>query len=86
MQKEREERKTARTLKSVIEGTPGGNADHYKNKGLTGKAIRKTMKTKGRQNKAHHLVHACYLFDGRKRERATPVARLGERLEQPSVS
>jgi hypothetical protein len=57
-----------------------------KNKGLTGKAIRKTMKTKGRQNKTHQLVHALLLIDGRKRERATSVARLGERLEQPSVS
>jgi hypothetical protein len=26
---------------------PGGNADRFENKGLAGKAIRKTMKTKG---------------------------------------
>src|SRR6267154_2123021 len=32
-------------------GTPGGgNADVFEYKGLVGKAIRKTMKTKGRQN------------------------------------
>ena len=31
--------------------TPGGNADVYQRKGLAGKAIRKTMKTKGRQNR-----------------------------------
>ena len=30
-------------------GTPGGNADVSANKGFAGKAIRKTMKTKGRQ-------------------------------------
>jgi len=28
---------------------PGGNADNSETKGLAGKAIRKTMKTKGRQ-------------------------------------
>src|SRR5947209_916220 len=31
--------------------TPGGNADVYQSKGLAGKAICKTMKTKGRQNR-----------------------------------
>jgi hypothetical protein len=31
---------------------PGGNADRYQNKGVAGKAIRKTMKTKGGQNQA----------------------------------
>ena len=30
---------------------PGGNAECYQKKGLAGKAIRKTMKTKGRQNR-----------------------------------
>jgi len=30
--------------------TRGGNADVFENKGFAGKAIRKTMKTKGRQN------------------------------------
>ena len=30
--------------------TRGGNADVYEQKGLAGKATRKTMKTKGRQN------------------------------------
>jgi hypothetical protein len=29
--------------------TPLGNADGYQNKGVAGKAIRKTMKTKGKQ-------------------------------------
>ena len=29
--------------------TPGGNADGCEKKGVTGKAIRKSMKTKGRQ-------------------------------------
>ena len=33
--------------------TPGGNADGYQNKGVAGKAICKTMKTKGRQKKAN---------------------------------
>src|SRR6266481_6290635 len=32
---------------------PGGNADGYQNKGVAGKAICKTMKTKGRQKKAN---------------------------------
>jgi len=32
--------------------TPGGNADRCEKKGVAGKAIRKTMKTKGRQNDA----------------------------------
>jgi hypothetical protein len=32
--------------------TPGGNADRYQSKGVAGKAIRKTMKTKGGQNQA----------------------------------
>src|SRR5438270_8709391 len=46
-----------------VEGVhPGGNADLSNNKGLTGKAIRKTMKTKGRQkcglaNKVRCVVH-----------------------------
>jgi len=30
--------------------TPGGNSDIYKNKSVGGKAICKTMKTKGEQN------------------------------------
>jgi hypothetical protein len=30
---------------------PGGNADLFENEWLAGKAIRKTMKTKGRQNR-----------------------------------
>ena len=30
-------------------GTPRGNAEDFENKRVTGKAIRKTMKTKGRQ-------------------------------------
>jgi hypothetical protein len=30
--------------------TPGGNADIFENKGVARKPIRKTMKTKGRQN------------------------------------
>jgi hypothetical protein len=29
---------------------PPGNADDYENKGIAGKAIRKTMKIKGEQN------------------------------------
>jgi len=29
--------------------TPGGNAEDFENKRVAGKAIRKTMKTKGRQ-------------------------------------
>jgi hypothetical protein len=32
--------------------TPQGNADEYQNKGLAGKAIRKSMKTKGEQKTA----------------------------------
>src|SRR5712672_2186061 len=34
----------------------GGNADNSENKGLAGKAIRKTMKTKGRQTQAQNKV------------------------------
>src|SRR6267154_149921 len=36
--------------KSGLGVHPGGNADVCEYKGLAGKAIRKTMKTKGRQN------------------------------------
>src|SRR6266851_2890341 len=32
--------------------TPRGNADGYQNKGVAGKAIRKNMKTKGRQKQS----------------------------------
>jgi hypothetical protein len=39
-------------LEEPVPHTPGGNADRYQNKGVAGKAIRKTMKTKGRQNQA----------------------------------
>ena len=35
---------------SVPDPTPGGNSDIYKNKSVGGKAICKTMKTKGEQN------------------------------------
>jgi hypothetical protein len=33
-------------------GNTRGNADGYQNKGVVGKAIRKVMKTKGRQKSA----------------------------------
>jgi hypothetical protein len=41
--------------KSGLGKTPGGNADVCEYKGVTGKAIRKTMKTKGRQNRKFGL-------------------------------
>jgi hypothetical protein len=83
VQKERQERKRVRKLlKTLNQGDgrgngspklrkhrahPGGNADLYKNKWLTGKAIRKTMKTKGRQktwlaNKVRCVVHYVAIF------------------------
>jgi hypothetical protein len=36
--------------KAVWGAHRGGNADVFENKGFAGKAIRKTMKTKGRQH------------------------------------
>ena len=43
---------------------PGGNADGYQNKGFAGKAIRKTMKTKGRQTGALFIRKATARVDG----------------------
>jgi hypothetical protein len=40
---------SARDEKLQAAPTPGGNADRYQTKGVAGKAICKTMKTKGRQ-------------------------------------
>ena len=39
----------ALTILEVEGGKPGGNADNHERKGLAGKAICKTMKTKGEQ-------------------------------------
>jgi len=38
-------------MAEILGVTPGGNADVSQSKGLAGKAICKTMKTKGRQNR-----------------------------------
>ena len=47
---------------------PGGNADNYQNKRVAGKAIRKTMKTKGEQNVI--ATEAASLEGSRRRSRS----------------
>ena len=45
----------------VADPTPGGNADGYQNKRVAGKAICKTMKTKGEQT---GLLRRCAAAEG----------------------
>src|SRR5258708_27999668 len=42
-------RRTEEGLSGRVPPHPGGNSDYHQSKGVAGKAIRKTMKTKGRQ-------------------------------------
>ena len=46
---------------------PGGNADVFDSKGFAGKAIRKTMKTKGRQLGNFEIGIACGWLSGERR-------------------
>src|SRR6266851_9179780 len=61
--------------------TPGGNAEDFENKRVAGKAIRKTMKTKGRQTRGADAGRfeferpstTCRLTSGEGRESRGPA-------------
>src|SRR6266852_3091114 len=58
-----------RGVEKVQTPTPPGNADGYQNKGVAGKAIRKTMKTKGRQNR--RVANTLWVVEGGRGETGT---------------
>jgi hypothetical protein len=58
--------------------TPQGNADEYQNKGVAEKAIRKSMKTKGEQNRRVAETHG--VAGERRDQTGTLSATLGYRL------